>query len=228
MPLAFVQSRSVDAGGSSSSALAFTSTVTAGSLLTMVFRIGTTTDTITGVSDDKGNTYTRAFYVSAPDPGNVSSHSVYYAMNAVAGATTVTVTLVDATASVRWAMHEYSGAATSAALDQVSGRENTTASTTVDTANVTTTLANELLFVSGTFFGATPSAGTNYTARESLATRLFTEDRIVSSTLTTNGAFTVSASITSTCAITTFKAFVVSGPLRSRGPSYAVRRAASY
>jgi hypothetical protein len=192
--------------------LAFTSNVTAGSLLTAVFRIGTTgTRTITGLSDDKSNTYTEAFFLSAPDPGNAFSHYVYYAMNAASGSTTVTVTLVDANSSVRWAIHEYSGLATTSALDQVSGRENTPASTTVSTANVTTTLANELLFVSGCFFGATPSAGSNYTGRESLATRVFTEDRIVSSTLTTNGTFTVSPSATSTCAITTFKAPVL-GP----------------
>jgi hypothetical protein len=193
--IAFVQSRSVDGGSVTSATLAYNSNVTAGSLLPHAVRIGANGRTIT-VTDDKSNTYNNAWSVLNDGQGN--DIQVPYAMNAAAGATTVQVAISGAAATIRFAIHEYSGIATTSALDQQT-RQTYAASSSPDSGNVTITQADELLFGyvdNGTRSVATAfTQGASYNKREQLVVgttlAIGTEDRIVAATGTYSAPFSL-------------------------------------
>src|SRR5205807_860937 len=143
-PIAFVQSASVDAGVAVATSLAFTTNTTAGNLIVVAIRVGPPTTTTVAVKDSNGNSYTLAR--SQVQTTDRHQTWVYYANNIAAGPTTVTVTL-STTATLRVAIHEYSGLNTVAPLDQTtSAQGNGTAPTS---GSVTTTAASELLFGMG-------------------------------------------------------------------------------
>ena len=205
MAIAHVQSKGLDSGSASTANLAFTSNITAASLIIVAARIGDVGASMTSITDTRSNTYARA----KQQHGGGETLEIWYAMNSSAGANTVTVNS-SGTFSLRWIIHEYSGLHTTAALDQTAS--NTGASTAADSSNVTTTVADELLFcancVSG---GVTATQGTSYTKRVEIATKVASEDRIVSSTLTTSGSWSLSGSDTWNCGIATFKIAAAGG-----------------
>lgn len=215
MAIAFVQSRSVDGGSVTSKTLAYNSNVSAAGLLPIAIRIGANGRTIT-VTDDKSNTYQAAG--TALNDGNGNDWAASYAMNAAAGATTVQVAISGAAATIRFAIHEYSGAATTGALDQTT-RQTYTTTATPGSGNVTTTQADELLwgFVDEGLSTAVTSftAGTGYTKREQLVAtflKLGTEDQIVSATGTYSAGVTLdSATSAGVMGIATFKAAAAAG-----------------
>ena len=213
MAIAFVQSASIDTGASPRS-LAFPSNTTAGNFIVVAIRLGSAT-VVPTVADSGGNTYTedrrqvqttdghRAFIFSAP--------------NIAGGADTVTVTWTGGV-SIRFAIHEYSGLATSGALDQVNSGEDTT-NTAWNSGDVTTTQADELLFgfASGQNSGVrTVTKGAAYTLRQYLTTasqfRIITEDQIVSATGTYNANWTIdNGTENKTAVICTYKAPAAAG-----------------
>lgn len=198
--IAFVQSARVDGTGTQN--VAFSSNNAAGNLIVVAIMIGNTTSDPT-VSDTRGNTYTEDRRQTQTTDGHRAF--VFSAPNSVAGANTVTVTITG-TPTNRVMIHEYRGLATSSPRDQVNSGEADSSSTS-DSGNVTTTVANELLFAMTTNNTTSViTAGTNFTARsEDANNRTETEDRIVGATGTYNATFTFAGAINWTCIIVTYK-----------------------
>ena len=211
MAIAFVQSAKVNGTGPTA-AVAFPSNITSGNTIIVAIRVGSATIVPT-ITDTGLNTYVEDRRQVQTTDGHRAF--IFSALNISGGiADTVTAT-VTGTPTLRMAIHEYSGLATSGALDQVNSAQ-ADATSTPDSGNVTTLQADELLFGVGTQSGGrTATAGTNYTLREQVPTtidsRLTTEDRIVSSTLTTSASFTWGGTENSTCLIATYKAPAAGG-----------------
>jgi hypothetical protein len=142
-------------------ARAFANNVTAGSLLVAVAtRLNSETHTFT---DTQGNTWT---VLDSQDSGALGSGVVIaYAMNAIAGATTVTV--ASSTVQARGLyICEYAGVATTSAVDGTPVKANSDAGSpsAVDPGGVTTTGDAVLIGVGYTYPGSDANTpATNYT-----------------------------------------------------------------
>ena len=150
-------------GTSASPSISFASTVLNHSLLVACAGWTTTTITLNSVTSSPSNTWN-----STTDVNNSGKVRIqcYYAMNAASGTTTVTFNF---SASVSWeiAIHEYSGVATTSALDQQNG--GTGNSSSPSSGSVTTGANGELIFgwtANSTGVG-TYTAGTGFTLRQS-------------------------------------------------------------
>ncbi len=202
MAISVVQHKSIDGGSATSVALAFTSNNAAGNLIWVGSRIGELGRTIT-VSDSVLNTY--VFAVGQDQTADSHRADFQYAKNIGAGANTVTVGISGAAASIRFAIEEVSGLDTSSPLDKTSSNQGS--STSPDSGAVTTTNANEILCGLGTCGNpATFTAGTGYTIEETVASKLATEDDIVSNTVTKSASFSLSVTQNWTCLLATFQA----------------------
>jgi hypothetical protein len=189
--IALVQHRSKDAGTTNSSTLAFPSNNTAGNWIGVCIRAGAVNETFT-VTDSRGNTYHKAIQFSETLDGN--AFGIYYAENIAGGANTVTVSGT-AVASLRIAILEYSGVATSGSLDVVAAAQGD--SPTPNSGVTATTTANGDLLL-GTIITANPAtftAGTGYRIEESVpaepGTKLIAGDQIQAAA----GAATASATL---------------------------------
>jgi hypothetical protein len=131
---AYVQSASGSASGASLE-VSYTTNVQAGDLLVGKFRANGTTS----VSDSVNGAWTKA----ASTTSEGVTHSVWYRQNAAAGKTKVTVSGATS-GSLRAVLGEYSGVATSGALDQTSCNQGTT--TSVTTGATASVGAGDLLF----------------------------------------------------------------------------------
>jgi hypothetical protein len=157
MAIVKVQSATIDSSGYVV-AKDFTSTTTAGNLILVGVRIGDTGITSTAVTDNVGNTYTKA--KEQFQSGNATGY-IFYAKNAAA-ATTITVTVTGGSSPTnRFCIYEYSGCDTTAPFD-VAVSAAQTATTTPNSGSVSTNFADALLFaVVGVSNGKTVTAGTN-------------------------------------------------------------------
>src|SRR5206468_1050713 len=86
--IALVQHRSLDAGTTTSSSLAFNSNNTAGNWIGVVIRAGKTGQVFT-VTDSRGNTYRRAIQFN--ETIDSTTLGIFYAENIASGANTITV-----------------------------------------------------------------------------------------------------------------------------------------
>lgn len=205
--IAHVQSANQDNTFNTTCVVSLTGT-SAGNALILSIIGNSQTDVVTSVSGT--NTYTQSNF------GGASSTGIwhYYALNIAGGNETVTVT-VSAGKSLNCALHEYSGVATSSALDQHNVTVSGAGSTSTDgdvTPSVTTTTDGQLIFasiidISGT---VTWAAGTGYTARQTgLAGGTYhhmTEDKAQVSAGAIQGTFTADTTSNYHAAISTFKA----------------------
>jgi len=189
-PIKLVQHISKDAGTTSSSSLAFTSNNAAGNFIAVVIRAGKSGQVFT-VSDSRGNNYRKAitFNMSV----DLNTMGIYYAENISAGANTIT--LSDTVAStLRFAIMEYSGVATSNSLDATAVSEGTNASP--NSGNAIPSVSGDLLL--GEVVTADPAiftVGTGYKIEEFVPaepnTKLITEDQVQ----TTIGAASATATL---------------------------------
>lgn len=132
-------------------ALAYGSNVTAGSLLTCWVYAN---HGVSGVADSLTQTFSSA--VSATD-GATYTLANYYFLNTTAGADTVTVTFAGAVTYASLQCAEYSGVATSAALDKTASNSQTdvgTGANAITSGSVTTSSGGQ----TGT---ASPTAGSS-------------------------------------------------------------------
>lgn len=119
MAIARVQGRSNAIDAAASIGLAYTSNVTAGSLLVAV---GSTFNTTLTISDSKSQAWTRDLSgISSTDAGGCLGHFA----NAASGATTVTVTRASGSDDVSISIGEYSGADTAGAQDGTAATNGT-------------------------------------------------------------------------------------------------------
>lgn len=100
--------------------------------------------TISGVTDNAGNTYSEAGSARSIDSTGNDIVDLWYAKNSTAGSTTVTITPSTSgqAAATIW---EFSNANTSSPLDQTVVLNSQTATTTASGGTVTTTAANEVI-----------------------------------------------------------------------------------
>jgi type II secretory pathway pseudopilin PulG len=163
---------------------AFSSPVKGGSLIVAAVSWDTASSTAVTCSDNQNNVYTTV--TNTNDTTMVQAMAVCYAMNAAGGATTVTATFGAASVSRRLTVHEYSGIATTTAVDvsRANNALSTTATDNVTSTAGTTTTAGDLIFgaVMETDNGdITITPGTGFTQRASATSDMRTQDRIQAS-----------------------------------------------
>jgi len=171
-----VQHTSKDAGTISSSSLAFSANNTAGNFIAVVIRAGKSGQ-VFSISDSRGNVYKQAIRFNM----TVDSETlgVFYAENIAGGVNTITIsdTILG---TMRFAILEYSGVATSNSLDVTVATEGTSASP--GTGNITTTSSGDLLLGGiATANPATFTAGSGFFIEERAPaepnTKLIVEDQ---------------------------------------------------
>src|SRR5262249_33964053 len=115
--ITLVQHASKDAGATTSSSLAFPANNTAGNWLAVVIRAGVAGKAVTATGT-RGETDSQAIRLNETlDPVTLG---LYYAENVAGGPNTVTVSDTLAGGTLRFAILEYAGVATSGSLDGTS------------------------------------------------------------------------------------------------------------
>jgi chitodextrinase len=187
--IGYIQSNSASPNNSSVSSLSvtFTSAQTAGNF-NVVALVWNTGQTISSITDTKGNSYVLAI---GPTTSGAGLAAIYYAKNiaaATAGSNTVTVTYSAATSFPDIRIAEYSGISTTSPLDVTAVATGT--GTTSDSGSATTTNANDLLIGANAVSTGTTGAGTGFTQRQITGwDGNILEDRIVTAT----GAYNATA-----------------------------------
>lgn len=203
--ITLVQHTSVDAGTTSSASLAFKSNNTAGNWIGVCVRAGAANETIT-VTDSNGNTYDKAIQTNQTTDGDTLA--IYYAQDIKGGANTVTVSL-SASNTLRFAILEYSGVATSGSLDVTAAAQGDSSSP--NSGNATTTASGDLLL--GALMTADPeayTAGSGYKIEESQPaepnSKLIAEDGIQASAGSVSANASLGAADLWAAALAAFKA----------------------
>lgn len=155
--------------------------------------------TVVSVTSPIGNTWVKAI---GQVIFGVHGMEIWYALNSVAGTESPTITSTSSGQPIEVLLSEYSGVATTSALDKTAAAANASSS-----GSVTTTAANELLFGYYVSNGTNPTAGSGYTIRNSFTTDLtnVNEDQTVSATGSYAATFTVGTGTTNVM-LATFKA----------------------
>ena len=226
--IAYVQSKSTSQNNSSqSSATAtFSAAQVAGDLNVVAVGWGSTTITISSITDTKGNTYTLAV---GPTVSNGTA-AIYYAKNivaAAAGANTVTVTFNAGAPFPDLRIAEYGGISTTSPLDVTAVAIGT--GTTSDSGSATTSNANDLLIGSNWVLSGTTGPGTGYTQRQiSGWDGDILEDQVVNTAGAYNATAPVSPSAAWIMQMAAFKAATSGGDTQTpTAPSSVTATAAS-
>lgn len=205
---AFVQSTTGNAVTSPTVTTAFASATTGTNLIFVVTSddSGLTTS-VTAVTDNKSNTYTKILHVAG-----TSSMSVWYAKNIAGGSGhTVSVTWNEAnTGRCAVAAQELSGLDTTAPLDKSTSATGTSTAPSSG-ASAATVQADELVCGALSYGGTvtTTTLGSGYTnlGKVDVAnTGVAAESKVVAATGAQTATFTLAASRTWLAAVVTFKA----------------------
>jgi hypothetical protein len=190
-PIAFVQSNIAESASSSSVPVQYKSAQTAGDLNIVVIGWADTVQSVSTVTDSKGNVYSLA---AGPTKSTGLSPNltqvIYYAANiagAAAGTNTVTVTFGAAARGPDVQIFEYSGVS---GLDVKAAAFGT--GTTASSGAATTTGTSELIFGAGMPVGGFTAAGTGFTKRQITGFGSIGEDEIVS----VSGSYSATAAVT--------------------------------
>lgn len=168
--MAFTFIQSAGSGGSSSAepvSKAYTSNVTAGSLLIAAVFWLTSSVSTCSVSDGVNGAWTA---IGSPKRGDVGSGlenvfiQMFYKTGAAAGATTVTAD-ISVSVNAGLAIHEYGG--TSPEVDGTPVYDWINSDQTPTSSAITTTAAGTLLFAMGVPGSSVSSAGAGYVLRQS-------------------------------------------------------------
>ncbi|HTA58979.1 MAG TPA: hypothetical protein VK805_12520, partial [Candidatus Baltobacteraceae bacterium] len=192
--VALVQHASKDAGSTASSTLTFPASNTAGNWIAVCVRAGALNEVI-AVSDTSRNTYRKAIQFNQTTDGFTGA--IFYAESIVGGANTVTVA-DNISGTLRFAIFEYSGVATSASLDVATAAQGHSA--TPSSAPSINTTANGDLLIGAIMTGNPQSftAGSGYKVEENVpgvgTAKLMVEDQVQS----ISGAATASGTMGST------------------------------
>lgn len=187
--------------------------ITAGNLLVAVFGAANAANDITSIQDDCGNTFAEA--VSIQHSTQNAFGAIYYKENAAGSATTctVTVTLTGNMAQKTLVVSEWSGMATSSALDQVNSADELGVVTPwpypTTPPTVTTTTADQVV-IAGVYADANQNPYSNPTNSFTLFTlagqRMAASYRIVSTTGTYSTSATGTTNGDDVSVIASFKA----------------------
>jgi len=162
-PLAFVQGNYASPGSGSSVSVPFQSAQAGGDLNVVFVGWDQASSAVTSITDTQGNAYVVASGPTVNPSG--TTQVVYYAKNiaaAAAGANTVTITLNSSVSYPDVRALEFSGVDTTSPFDVAAAATGTGA--TLNSGNLTTSAANELLVASGNVqHSYTGGAGPGYT-----------------------------------------------------------------
>jgi galactose oxidase-like protein/PKD domain-containing protein len=192
---ALVQHASLDAGGTTSSQLAFAANNTPGNWIGVAVRSGKSGQTFT-VSDSRGNAYHPAVQFNQTlDSPLGETLALFYAENIAGGANTITISQ-SASATLRFAIVEYSGVATTSSLDVTAAAQGS--GTSLSSGSATSTANGDLILgLVATADGVTYTAGTGFAIEERVPaapnTKLIVEDTVQAAA----GPISVSASLSS-------------------------------
>jgi hypothetical protein len=189
-----VQHTSVDEGiaALSSASLAFASNNTAGNWIAVGIRVGQPNETIS-VKDSKGNTYHSATQINQTGDGDTLA--IFYAENIAAGANTVTISVSSAD-TLRLAILEFSGVASSGSIDQAIASQGSNASP--NSGNITTTANGDLLLGAIlTADGETVTPGSGFQIAESVPAKPNTKLIIEYQVQGSSGSASASAKLSS-------------------------------
>jgi RHS repeat-associated protein len=184
--------------------VSLTNTVSSGNLIIVGITTFGQTVPSNAIHDNKGNTYTKA--VEAINTGTTDHAAIFYAMNVNGGASFTASSSVDGTLTI----HEYSGVATSNALDKTNTGTGSS-SNAPKTASVTTSTSSELYF--GLAWsggdGDAWTAGSGYFLRQNetdnnVNERHATEDAVIASASSTYARWTTTNPDAYAAAIATF------------------------
>ena len=203
--IALVQHTGIDAGTSSSATLTFVSNNIAGNWIGVCIRAGAMNETFT-VKDSAGNTYRKAFQFNQTTDGDTVA--LFYAENIASGANAVTVSETT-TSTLRFAILEYSGVATSGSLDVTAMAQGNNASP--NSGNAVTTVSGDLLL--GVITTSDPeayTAGSGYRMEQNVpaepGTKLITEDQTQASAGAVSASATLGAADMWAAGLAAFKA----------------------
>lgn len=202
MAFSYIQGNTHENLSTSSSTVAVTLASTVGSghaLMVWVGWASNSGDTVTGISDDKSNTYTLVDL--ARDNAEGYSWQSAYLLNATNAPKTITATLSASQPFASIVVDEYSGIASSAALNGHAMQDQLDpgiGANAVTSGNITTTAGGDLIY-GGTvsITSSTLTAGTSFAQRQFVDSSFETEDRTqasagsVAATFTTNGSGSV-------------------------------------
>src|SRR5438876_991915 len=194
--ITLVQHTGKDAGTTTSSTLAFTSSNTAGNWIGVAIRAGRSNQVFT-ITDSRGNTYRKAVQFNVTlDAPNGDTSAIYYAENIGGGVKTVTVAN-SISGTLRFAIDEYSGVATANSLDGTAGAQGSGVS--ANSGNATTTNNGDLLFAAISIANpAGVTAGSGYKVEDLVPgapnTKLIMEDQIQASAGTVSAVATLGTS----------------------------------
>ena len=204
-PIALVQQAGRDAGTTSSATLAFPSVNTAGNLIVVCVRASGLGQAFT-LSDSNGNVYRRATQFNVTLDG--VTLGIFYAENIRGGSNTVSVANSQS-GTLRFGIMEYTGVATSNALDVTATAEGT--GTTANSGLAQTTVNGALLvgaIMTANASSVAPSGG--YTVRTSVpnsaGAKLVVEDRVQPTAGPASASATLAASDTWGVALAAFRA----------------------
>jgi len=178
--ITLVQHRNMDASTQTTNSLAFANSTTAGNFIAVVIRGSGSSSQVFTVTDSSGNTYHQAFSVGLTS--SLETFAIFYAENVKGGADKISVTQ-SVLGTLRFAILEYSGVATSNSLDGTATAQGN--NTSPNSGNLTTTANGDLLLAiiitknSGTY---TASGGYNIeeTIQPAPNTKIVAEDQLQS------------------------------------------------
>jgi uncharacterized repeat protein (TIGR01451 family) len=205
--ITLVQHASVDAGTTTTATLSFTGNNTAGNWIAVVIRAGQPGQSFT-VSDTRGNTYRRAFQFN--ETVDTVTLGLYYAESIAGGANAVTVTDTLTGGTLRFAIFEYSGVATSGSLDGTPGVAEGSGSTLASAPTTTASSGDLVLGMFSTPSTATFTAGGGATIEERVPAAPNAKLAVEDQKQTTAGAISATATLASgqawTAAVAAFRA----------------------
>ena len=120
----------------------------AGNLLVIGWQIGgsaNTSTTISGITDNAGNTYAEAGAAMSIDAGPGSANDIWYAKNVAAGATSITLTPSAAVTNAGVVIWEIAGADQNSPLDATAVLNSQPANATPSGASVTTAASGDAI-----------------------------------------------------------------------------------
>jgi len=192
--ITLVQHRNIDASTQTNNSLAFANNTIAGNFIAVAIRGSASSSQVFTVTDSSGNTYHQAFSLGLS--ASAETFAIFYAENIHGGADKISVTQ-SVLGTLRFAILEYSGVATSNSLDGTATAQGSSASP--NSGNLTTTANGDLLLATIiTKSSGTYTAAGSYNIEETIQpapnTKIVTEDQLQSAAGSVSAGVSLAAS----------------------------------
>ena len=196
----------------------FPSNSTANSLFIVAVRQSIAAAPTLACSDDHNTGYANFTASTEMDPANSEATGACWVLNTSSGVKPTVTANLGVSGSIRMAIFEFTGNATSNIFDV--GNEGSADTNAPDSGALAMSATNELIFAANgnSTGGATPSAGTNFILLEAMNTsKLITEAQGVATKQTIHGTFSLGASDNGSTVGGAFHSPAAGGVVRHRG-----------